>query len=57
MARFSSVSMLIWAVIIYIASLNENLASFEWTATADEILEKIALVDRHSRKLLARNLQ
>ena len=31
--------------------------SFEWVATADEILEKVALVDRDFRKLLACNLK
>ena len=54
---FSSVRVLIQAISSYIASWNEDAAPFEWTATADEILEKVALVDRDFRKLLACNLK
>ena len=37
-------------------TLNEDSAPFEWTATAADIIEKVALVDRDFRKLLACNL-
>jgi transposase len=54
---FSSVRILTQAISNYIASWNEDAAPFEWTATADDILEKVALVDRDFRKLLACNLK
>jgi transposase len=54
---FSSVRMLTGAISNYIASWNEEAAPFEWTATADDILEKVALVERDYRKLLACNLK
>ena len=54
---FASVRVLIQAIGNYIAAWNEDSAPFEWTASADEILEKVALVDRDFRKLLACNLK
>ena len=41
----------------YIAAWNEDSAPFTWTATADDIIEKVALIDRDFRKLLACNLK
>jgi hypothetical protein len=49
-----SVRILAQAISNYIACWNEDAASLEWAATADEILEKVALVDRDFRKLLRR---
>lgn len=54
---FSSVRMLINAISSYIASWNEDADPFRWATTADEILEKVALVERDFRKLLACNLR
>ncbi|HEY1914178.1 MAG TPA: IS630 family transposase [Streptosporangiaceae bacterium] len=54
---FSSVRVLTQAISNYISSWNEDSTPFKWTATADEILEKVALVDRDFRKLLACNLK
>jgi transposase len=54
---FGSVRLLIQAISSYITSWNEDSVPFEWAATADEILEKVALVDRDFRKLLACNLK
>jgi len=54
---FGSVRLLIQAISNYIASWNEDSAPFEWTATAEEIIEKVALVNRYFRKLLACNLK
>jgi transposase len=54
---FNSVRLLTQTIGNYISSWNEESAPFEWTATADEILEKVALVDRDFRKLLACNLK
>ncbi len=54
---FSSVRVLTQAINKYIASWNEDSVPFEWSATADEILERVALVDRDFRKLLACNLK
>jgi hypothetical protein len=48
---FSSVRVFTQAISNYISSWNEDSAPFKWTATADEILEKVALVDRDFRKL------
>jgi transposase len=53
---FGSVRLLIQVISNYIASWNEDSAPFEWTATAADIIEKVALVDRDFRKLLACNL-
>lgn len=54
---FSSVRMLTQAISHYITSWNEASEPFAWTATATEILEKVALVERDFRKLLACNLK
>ena len=54
---FNSVRLLTQTIGSYISSWNEDSAPFEWTATADEILEKVTLVDRDFRKLLACNLK
>ena len=54
---FGSVRLLTQVINNYIASWNEDSVPFEWSATADEILEKVALVDRDFRKLLACNLK
>jgi hypothetical protein len=54
---FGSVRVLIHAISSYIASWNENSAPFEWAATADEIIAKVAIVNRDFKKLLACNLQ
>jgi transposase len=54
---FSSVRLLIQMISNYIASWNEDSARFEWTATAKDIIEKVALVERDFKKLLACNLK
>jgi transposase len=54
---FGSVRVLIHAISRYIDSWNENSAPFEWTATADEIITKVAIVERDFKKLLACNLK
>jgi transposase len=54
---FGSVRLLINAISNYIASWNEDSAPFEWTATADEIIAKVAVLDRDFKKLLACNLK
>jgi transposase len=54
---FGSVRVLIHTISRYIASWNEDSAPFEWAATADEIIAKVAIVDRDFKKLLACNLQ
>lgn len=41
----------------YIAQWNEDDDPFEWTATADEILAKVALLDRDDEKLVANNVK
>ena len=43
--------LLIQVISNYIASWNEDSAPFEWTATAADIIEKVALLDRDFRKL------
>ena len=52
---FGSVRMLINTINSYIASWNEDSTPFEWTATADEIIAKVTILDRDFRKLLACN--
>jgi len=54
---FSSVRILTDTIRNYIASWNEDCVPFEWTATAGDILEKVALVEQDFRKLLACNLK
>ncbi|MHB1739670.1 MAG: hypothetical protein ACYCXA_09385 [Actinomycetes bacterium] len=41
----------------YISSWNQDSASFRWVATAAEILERVALVERDYKKLLACNFE
>ena len=36
---------------------NEEAELFEWTATADNILDKLAMLDRSYKKLVANNLK
>lgn len=54
---FGSVRLLISAINDYIAAWNEDSIPFEWTATADEIIAKVAILDRDFNKLLACNLK
>lgn len=52
---FGSVRMLINAITTYIQSWNEDAAPFEWVATADQIITKVAILEKDFRKLLANN--
>lgn len=52
---FASLAQLIRQVEDYIAHWNETASPFEWTASADEVLEKVAVLERDFRKLLANN--
>lgn len=54
---FKSLAQLIRRIDHYITHWNEDAAPFEWTATADEILEKVAVLDQDYRKLVANNLK
>jgi transposase len=54
---FNSLAELIKTVSTYITHWNEDTAPFEWTATADEIIAKVALLDQDYRKLVANNLK
>lgn len=54
---FRSVAHLIKKIGDYIGHWNEDAKPFEWTATADEILRKVALLDRDYKKLVANNLK
>lgn len=54
---FKSVAHLIKKINDYIEHWNEDSRPFEWTATASEILAKIALLDRDYRKLVANNIK
>ncbi|MDQ1536568.1 MAG: hypothetical protein QOE58_961 [Actinomycetota bacterium] len=54
---FQSLAQLIKRIDNYIANWNADAAPFEWTATAGEILDKVALLDRDYRKLVANNSQ
>lgn len=54
---FGSVRILIQTISSYITSWNEDSAPFQWTATADEIIAKVTILDRDFRKLLACNLK
>ena len=51
---FNSLAELITRIDTYIGSWNEDTAPFEWTATADEIIAKVALLDGEYRELVAR---
>jgi transposase len=52
---FSSVKVLIKQILDYIAHWNSNAEPFVWTATADEILAKVRLVQSTVKKLLDNN--
>jgi transposase len=52
---FSSVKVLIKRIQDYIAHWNSNAEPFVWTATADEILAKVRLVQANIKKLLDNN--
>ena len=52
---FSSVKVLIKRIQNYIAHWNSNAEPFVWTATADEILAKVRLVQASIKKLLDNN--
>ena len=52
---FSSVKVLIKRIQNYIAHWNSNAEPFVWTATADEILAKVRLVQANIKKLLDNN--
>ena len=54
---FGSVRHLINAITEYIASWNDNAIPFEWVATADEIVARVAIIERDFKKLLANNLK
>jgi hypothetical protein len=41
----------------YIANWNEDAEPFVWKASAAEILEKVAMLDRDYKKLVANNTQ
>jgi transposase len=52
---YSSVRVLIKRINDYIAHWNRNAEPFAWTATADEILAKVRLVQANIKKLLDNN--
>ncbi len=52
---FSSVNALVFAVHDYITHWNTDAAPFAWTATADEILAKVAWVQTSVKKLVDNN--
>lgn len=52
---FSSVNALIFAIRDYITHWNADAAPFVWTATADEILAKVAWVQANVKKLVDNN--
>ena len=52
---FSSVNVLIKQIRDYVNSWNENAKPFKWTATADEILAKVRLVQTNIKKLVNNN--
>jgi transposase len=52
---FSSVQVLTRAIRDYLASWNADPRPFQWTATADEILAKVQLVQINIKKLVANN--
>lgn len=54
---FGSVRLLITAISNYITTWNEDSVPFEWAATADEIIGKVAIINRDFKKLLACNLK
>jgi transposase len=54
---FRSLAELIKRIDTYITHWNEDTSQFEWTATADEIIAKVALLDGDYRKLVANNIK
>ena len=52
---FSSVNVLIKQIRDYIDSWNSEAKPFAWTATTDEILTKVRLVQTSIKKLVANN--
>jgi hypothetical protein len=52
---FTSLRHLILKIKDYVAHWNTHAKPFEWTATPEEILEKVAILQRDFRKLLANN--
>jgi transposase len=54
---FASLAQLIRKIGDYIDHWNEDAEPFEWTATADEIIAKVAILDRDFRKLVDNNQQ
>lgn len=52
---FASVKVLITQIRNYIAQWNSNAKPFSWTATADEILAKVQLVQTNVKKLVDNN--
>src|SRR3954452_15808831 len=52
---FASVRMLIKRIKDYIMNWNEDAKPFEWTATADEILAKVKIVQANVKKLVDNN--
>ena len=54
---FTSLAQLISRIGAYIEHWNQEAEPFEWTATADSILDKLAMLDRDYKKLVANNLK
>jgi hypothetical protein len=54
-ATFTSVKVLIGQIRDYITHWNTNPTPFTWTATADEILAKVRLVQTNIKKLVDNN--
>jgi len=54
---FKSLAQLIQRIGTYITHWNQDAEPFEWTATAASILDKVAMLDRDYRKLVANNLK
>jgi transposase len=53
--NFASLTQLIRQIDNYLTHWNETADPFEWKATADQILEKVTILERDYRKLLANN--
>lgn len=54
---FKSVARLIKRIDDYVKHWNEDASPFEWTASLGEILEKVAMLDRDYKKLVANNIE
>jgi transposase len=50
---FTSLRHLIFKIKDYVASWNADATPFEWTATPEAIIEKVAILQRDFRRLLA----